>query len=142
MNEIIIIMAIVGIVLWILVLRIKKNRKNYIDSYQDAMIEAESGPYCFERQEQIRAEFGIKEERSDMEQKMQDQIEGEIHEKDRLLEENDKLRDQNKRAADAIEAILTNRDLGEYESQKQGLPRMTEVDEMGRIILGEIRSNE
>lgn len=59
-----------------------------------------------------------------------------------LISQNIKLRNQTIKAADAIEAILKNRDLGEYESQKQGLPRMIEVNNMGRTILEEIRSNE
>ena len=60
-------------------------------------------------------------------------------ETDKLLKENKKLRAQNVKAANAIEVLLKNRDLGEYESQKQGLPRMAEVNEIARAVLKEIR---
>ena len=66
-------------------------------------------------------------------------IEEVVKEVIQLEKENKILKDQNKRAVDAIEAILKNRDVGEYESQKQGLPRMSEVNDMGREMVKEIR---
>ena len=36
---------------------------------------------------------------------------------------------------EALKAILLNRELGEYQSQKQGKPRMIEVNDMGRKAL-------
>lgn len=59
-----------------------------------------------------------------------------------LAKECGRLEATNRELLEALKVLLRNHELGEYESQKQGLPRMIEARDMARKAIAKAESKE